>query len=151
MVGIDEGRGVWNVCSHSAIKRASRALGQFYDDVLAPCDLRITQYTVLSQISLCPGISPKQLAQGLVMDLSALGHTLKPLTRDGFIRATPDPADRRAKQLHLTEKGKAKRAEAAALWRNAQRRVDDFLGKDEAAAIRQVMSRISSNQFAETH
>ena len=149
MVDIDEERGVWNVCSHSAIKRASRALGQFYDDVLAPCGLRITQYTVLSQINICPGVSPKQLALGLVMDLSALGHTLKPLIRDGFIRATPDPADRRAKQLHLTEKGKAKRAEAAALWRSAQRGVDEFLGKDEAASMRQVMNRISSKQFAD--
>jgi DNA-binding MarR family transcriptional regulator len=108
MTEIDEKRAVWNVCCHSAIKRASRRLGKLYDDVLGPSGLRITQYSLLAQIDVCPGVSPKQLASGLVMDLSALGHSLKALIRDGLIQTNPDPSDHRAKQLYLTEKGKAK-------------------------------------------
>src|SRR3984893_15581332 len=149
MTEIDEKRAVWNVCCHSAIKRASRRLGQLYDDVLAPSGLRITQYSLLAQIEVRPGVSPKQLASGLVMDLSALGHTLKPLIRDGLIRTNPDPSDRRAKQLHLTKKGKAKRDEAAVLWRDAQRRFEEVFGKDDAAAMRGVMNRVSSRDFEE--
>jgi DNA-binding MarR family transcriptional regulator len=147
---IGEKRAVWHVCCHSAVKRASRRLGQLYDDVLAPSGLRITQYTLLTQINLCPGISPKQLARSLVMDLSALGHTLKPLIRDGFVRTSPDPSDGRAKQLHLTKKGGARREEASVLWRDAQRRVDDVFGKDDAAAMRRLMNRISSSEFEDS-
>jgi DNA-binding MarR family transcriptional regulator len=150
MTEIDEKRAVWNVCCHSAIKRASRRLGQLYDDVLAPSGLRITQYSLLAQIDVRPGVSPKQLASGLVMDLSALGHTLKPLIRDGLIRTNPDPSDRRAKQLHLTKKGKTKRDEAAVLWRDAQRRLEEVFGKDDAAAMRGVMNRVSSRDFEES-
>jgi DNA-binding MarR family transcriptional regulator len=150
MTEIDEKRAVWNVCCHSAIKQASRRLGQLYDDVLAPSGLRITQYSLLAQIDVCPGVSPKQLASGLVMDLSALGHTLKPLIRDGLIRTNPDPSDRRAKQLHLTKKGKTKRDEAAVLWRDAQRRLEEVFGKDDAAAMRGVMNRVSSRDFEES-
>ncbi len=150
MTEIGEKRAVWNVCCHSAVKRASRRLGQLYDDVLAPSGLRITQYTLLTQIILCPGISPKQLACSLVMDLSALGHTLKPLIRDGFVRTSPDPSDRRAKQLRLTKKGEARREEASVLWRDAQGRVDAFFGKDDAAAMRRLMNRISSSEFEDS-
>jgi hypothetical protein len=81
------------------------------------------------------------------MDLSALGHTLKPLIRDGLIQTNPDPSDRRAKQLHLTKKGKAKRDEAAVLWRDAQRRFVAVFGKDDAAAMRRVMNHVSSREF----
>jgi DNA-binding MarR family transcriptional regulator len=150
MTETDDKRAVWNVCCHSAIKRASRRLGQLYDDVLAPSGLRITQYSLLAQIDVCPGVSPKQLASGLIMDLSALGHTLKPLIRDGLIRTNPDPSDRRAKQLHLTKKGKTKRDEAAVLWRDAQRRLEEVFGKDDAAAMRGVMNRVSSRDFEES-
>jgi DNA-binding MarR family transcriptional regulator len=83
------------------------------------------------------------------MDLSALGHTLKPLIRDGFVRTSPDPSDRRA-QLHLTKKGEARREEAGVLWRDAQGRVDDFFGKDDAAAMRGMMNRISSSEFEDS-
>lgn len=138
---------VWNICCHSAVKRASRRLGQLYDDVLAPSGLRITQFTLLTQINLCPGIPPKQLARSLVMDLSALGHTLQPLIRDGLIQTRPDPSDRRAKQLHLTKKGEVTREEASVLWRDAQRRVDEVFGEDEAAVMRRLMNRISSSEF----
>jgi hypothetical protein len=52
--------------------------------------------------------------------------------------------------LYLTEKGKAKRTEAAVLWRDAQRRFDDFFGKDDAAAMRRAMNRVSSREFEES-
>jgi DNA-binding MarR family transcriptional regulator len=84
------------------------------------------------------------------MDLSALGHTLKPLIRDGFVRTSPDPSDRRAKQLHLTKKGQAKREEASVLWRDAQRRFDDAFGKEDAATMRWLMNRISSSEFEDS-
>jgi DNA-binding MarR family transcriptional regulator len=84
------------------------------------------------------------------MDLSALGHTLKPLIRDGFVRTSPDPSDRRAKQLHLTKKGETKRDKASVLWRDAQRRFDDAFGKEDAATMRWLMNRISSSEFEDS-
>jgi hypothetical protein len=74
----------------------------------------------------------------------------KPLIRDGLIRTNPDPSDHRAKQLYLTEMGRAKRTDAAMLWRDAQRRFDNFFGKDDAAAMRQTMNRVSSREFEES-
>ncbi|TPW30524.1 MarR family transcriptional regulator [Martelella alba] len=52
------------------------------------------------------GISQKELAERLGLDGSSLVRTLDILGRDGQIERLPDPVDRRARRIMLTEKGK---------------------------------------------
>jgi DNA-binding MarR family transcriptional regulator len=85
------------------------------------------------------------------MDLSALSHTLKPLTRDGLVTITTDPHDRRAKRALLTEIGMAKFSEAQRLWLGAQRRFEATLGDERAAELRSVLGFIASEDFAQTY
>ncbi|WP_454848995.1 MarR family winged helix-turn-helix transcriptional regulator [Rhizobium binxianense] len=140
--------GVWNHCSNSALRRASRQLGQLYDDLLSPSGLRITQFTLMTEILFSREPSLKALARALVMDLSALGHTLKPLIRDGIVELVPDARDRRVKRARLTEKGRKLWEETNLLWQEAQRRFDTAFGKDESEALRRAMDVISSRDFA---
>jgi DNA-binding MarR family transcriptional regulator len=140
--------GAWDFCSNTAVRRASRQLGQLYDDVMEPSGLRLTQFSLLTQISIMDVPSLKMLAEALVMDLSALGHTLKPLIRDGLLELVPDPGDRRVKRVRLTALGERKYAEALELWQQAQRRFDDIFGADDSAALRRTMSLIASKDFA---
>jgi DNA-binding MarR family transcriptional regulator len=139
---------VWNYCTNSALRRASRQLGQLYDDILSPSGLRITQYTLLTQIRFNAGISLKALAEGMVMDLSALGHTLKPLIRDGYVELVPDDKDRRVKRARLTELGVRTWEDTNRLWQDAQARFDRSFGAEESRALRQTMELISSKGFA---
>lgn len=39
-------------CNNSMLRRASRMLGQVYDDALAPSGLRATQFGLLAQIDI---------------------------------------------------------------------------------------------------
>lgn len=143
-----ESLNTWNFCSNAAVKRASRRLGRLYDDVLEPSGLRTTQFTLLTQIAYRTAPTLKALATMMVMDQSALGHTLRPLLRDGLVELVPDEKDRRAKRVRLTETGTARQAEALALWQNAQDRFDAVFGKDEAEAFRATLDRLSSDGFA---
>ncbi|MEX2691054.1 MarR family winged helix-turn-helix transcriptional regulator [Rhizobium mongolense] len=145
-----EGFESWAYCSNSALRRATRQLGQLYDDVLAPSGLKATQYGLLSQIHFNGNPSLKSLADGLVMDLSALGQTLKPLIRDGLLELVPDEKDRRVKRAGLTEIGVEKWQEAHLLWREAHSRFDNAFGEEESAALRNAMNRIASPDFAKT-
>jgi DNA-binding MarR family transcriptional regulator len=145
----DEEKGLWGHCSCGAVKRASRRLSQLYDEMLAPSGLRSTQYTLLTQILIAGEPSLRQLASALVMDLSALGHTLKPLIRDGLVALRPDPSDRRVKRAALTALGRARQREAQILWRVAQGRIDDLLGAAEASDMRRMLNAVSSPEFAE--
>jgi DNA-binding MarR family transcriptional regulator len=138
----------WDLCSNTAIRRASRQLGQLYDDVLGPSGLRLTQFSLLFQIDNMNEPSLKALAEALVMDLSALGHTLKPLIRDGFLELVADTRDRRVKRVRLTPLGDAKRLQSVELWQDAQDRFDRAFGTEASSALRQTMALISSKEFA---
>jgi len=138
---------IWDYCINSAIRRASRQLGQLYDDILAPTGLRNTQHALLTQIGNSGDASLKRLAELMVMDLSALGHTLKPLIRDGYVELVPDGKDKRVKRVRLTESGQQKRLECGKLWLKAQASFDDQLGKEQSDALRQAVNRLSEPDF----
>ena len=65
------------------------------------------------------------------MDLSALGHTLKPLIRDTYIILVPDKDDRRVKHVTLTKWEKASLSILASSGRgpsNASRQSSEMSG-----------------------
>ncbi len=139
---------VWMHCTNSAIRRAARQLGQLYDDMISQSGLKGTQFSLLSQIARSEEPTLKILAEALVMDLSALGHTLKPLIRDGYVELVADAADRRAKRVRLTESGRTKQQEATVLWRKAQDRFDEIYGERQSREIREALAVIASRDFA---
>lgn len=140
--------GIWKHCNNSAVRRASRQLGQLYDDLLEGTGLRSTQFALLSQIAVSGQPSQKALAEAMVMDLSALGHTLKPLARDGLVEFIADSQDRRIRRVALTAAGVAKQKELMARWEDAQRRFAQVFGEKRSADIRDALAFISSAEFA---
>jgi DNA-binding MarR family transcriptional regulator len=136
-----------SVCTNAAIRRAARRLGNLYDSVLTPCELRGTQYSLLVQVQRSGRPTMRELADALVMDLSALGHTLKPLARDGFLELVPDEQDGRSRRVVLTRAGTAKLKAARALWAKAQAGFDLAFGAKKAAQLRTALDFISSPDF----
>jgi DNA-binding MarR family transcriptional regulator len=126
-----------------------RRVGQLYDDILAPCGLRSTQYTLLAHIERLKQPAISALAAELVMDRSALAHTLQPLQRDGLILVAPDPRDRRTKRAEITQEGRRRLAEAEDLWRQGQARFEAAFGQGDAADLRVMMDRMASEAFVE--
>jgi DNA-binding MarR family transcriptional regulator len=136
-------------CCNTAVRRAARQLGQLYDDAIESSGLRSTQGTLLAVVSEAGAATASELAARLVMDLSALGHTLKPLIRDGFLRSTPDPRDRRARRITLTAKGTKKLEQIHVDWLIAQRALLATFGAPEALALNKALDRISEPEFAD--
>ena len=136
-----------SVCNNAVLRQAARRLGQLYDDALAPSGLRATQYVLLVQTQFLREPSMRELASALVMDLSALGHSLKPLVRDGLVELVPDERDRRAKRVTLTNAGRVKLEESAQLWRAAQDRFEAAFGQDRAAELRSALAFVASQDF----
>ncbi|MXN51965.1 winged helix DNA-binding protein [Shinella sp. AETb1-6] len=147
---MNEPEGVWQNCTNSAIRRAARQLGQLYDEAIAPSGLKGTQFSLMSQIALAgrDGVALKPLAEALVMDLSALGHTLKPLTRDGLVELIADEKDGRVRRARLTALGMARQEEALTMWRNAQARFDAAFGAERSAEMRALLGFVASPGFA---
>lgn len=135
------------LCNNAVLRRATRKLGQFYDDVVAPSGLKATQQGLLYQIHIGDEPAMGAIAAVLVMDLSALGHTLKPLIRDGYVETFADKDDRRIKRVRLTPQGLIKLEEAMKLWRIAQQRFEDVVGKEQAAMLRAALDDIAALDF----
>lgn len=136
-------------CSNDALRKATRRLGQLYDEALQPSGLRATQFGLLRHIKRLNAPTITELADELVMDLSALGHTLKPLARDGYVVLTSDARDRRAKRVNLTAVGEAKVAETDLLWRVAQTRFETAFGPRKAEKLRKALALLASSDFSE--
>ncbi|MBZ9997579.1 MarR family winged helix-turn-helix transcriptional regulator [Mesorhizobium sp. BH1-1-4] len=131
-------------CNNATLRRTARRLGRFYDEALAPSGLKGTQFGLLFQISVGSEPAMGAIAEALIMDLSALGHTLKPLVRDGYVETFPDKDDRRVKRVRLTPSGQAKLDEAIKLWSVAQRQFEAMIGAEQAAKLRAALDEVAA-------
>ncbi len=123
-------------CTAAKVRRLSRRITQIYDEALAPHGLTIGQMGLLATLRRREGIGVGTLAERLSADASTVSRLLKPLLAAGLIAIDPDPADRRAKQVRLTQAGHARRAAAAVGWAAAQAQVQQTLGEGRLAALR---------------
>ena len=135
------------ICNHVMIRMATRQLGLLFDGVVTSTNLKATQCGMLMQIEALRTPTMKDLAKTLVMDLSALGHTLKPLVRDGYVELVPDPDDRRSKRVDLTPAGSAKLIAIKQLWREATIRFETALGIEKARDLRAMLAVVASDEF----
>jgi DNA-binding MarR family transcriptional regulator len=135
-------------CAATALRKASRRITQLYDTALLPSGLRSTQYAILSELQRRSTQPPtlQELADALVMDRSALGHTLRPLERDGLVELQSSAADRRRRHIVATESGIAKYREAKRMWSTAQRRFHKVFGEAEARSLRETLLSIAHDE-----
>jgi DNA-binding MarR family transcriptional regulator len=139
----------YQLCNNDTLRKATRCMGQLFDEAIAASGLRNSQFSVLVHVDELDEPTMKELAHELVMDLSALGHSLQPLIRDGLVRLVPNPEDGRSKRVTLTKAGQRKVAEATGYWALAQRRFEDLLGQDKAQRLRETLIALSSSEFSE--
>lgn len=90
------------------------------------------------------GLTQRDLVTRLDIEQATMANTLARMERDGLITRTPDPQDRRAQRVWLTEKGRALRAPAtqaaAAVNADALQRFDET----ERAAFLEMLARMVS-------
>lgn len=116
-------------CVCGALRMATRAVTQLYDDAMRPSGLRVTQYSMLSRIERLQPVSAAVLESSLYADQTTLARALKVLEKDGLIRRVTNP-DKRTKSIEVTALGRKRLAQARALWREAQGRMVGMIGQD---------------------
>ena len=106
-------------CTCANLRKASRAVTQFYEAILRPTGLRVTQFTLLSAISVLGQPTITDLADALVMDRTTLTRNLKPLEKQGLVESASGQ-DKRTRLVRLTVPGQQLLADALPLWQEAQ-------------------------------
>jgi len=135
-------------CLCASMRRASRALTQFYEDSLRPLGLRGSQFTLLQTLSLAGEVSQGELGQMLAMDSTTLTRTLAIMSRRGWIARRPGE-DRRVTLIRLSDAGKAQFGRALPYWEDVQARVKSKLGRghwDELIGLSNHVTRMVAKE-----
>src|SRR5580700_4883654 len=116
-------------CACANLRRVGRVVTKYYDAVLRPSGLHVSQFTLLQALNIAAEVSQKQLAELLAIDSTTLTRTLAPLRRKGWLQSVTG-ADRRELRLSLTAAGKREYERALPYWQSAQKSLQQALGKE---------------------
>lgn len=81
------------------------------------------------------------IAQRLGIDRTVMTYLVDDLEQAGMVERRPDPADRRARQVVLTERGESVVADAANRLKDVERSVLGRLTEDEAEVFQSLLGR----------
>lgn len=115
------------VCVGFNLRRAARAVSQFYDGALQASGLRSTQFSLLVAIFEHGPVTVNDLADGMVMDQTTVSRNLRVLQKQGYVEMAPG-ADRRTRAVSITRDGKKVLKDAIPFWKKAQAHVIMKLG-----------------------
>ena len=87
-------------------------------------------------------LSPSTLAQDLLLSPGAMTARLDRLERTGLIRRRPDPVDRRATRVELTEKGSKTWGTAVDVQAAKERSIGAALKEKEKAVLNDLLRRL---------
>lgn len=121
-------------CTNFKLRQLLRRVAQHYDGEVGKSGLKTTQYSLLSHVLKLGPLRPGDLARAMTMDASTLTRNLKPLLASGYLELGPGE-DGRSRLVHITEAGRAKRAEAQRHWRVAQEALNQRLGLARVNAL----------------
>jgi len=120
-------------CTGGRARRLTRRMTAFYEGYLREVGLRLPQYSLLMHLDVEPQ-SLQHLAERMDMDRTTLTRALKPLAAADWVVPSAG-GDARQRLFALTASGLSKRAEAHAVWADAQRALEAVLSREFTAEL----------------
>src|SRR5688572_4384817 len=124
------------------INRAARAFANRLATELRPFDVGIGQWAVLLHLWGSDGMTQAQLARRVAIEQPTMVRTIDRMERDGLVTRTPDPNDRRASRITLTERGWALRDVLVPLAAGVNAAATAGLSTDEVETLRQLLAKL---------
>jgi len=127
-------------CFCLASRQAARKITRLYDSYMQESGVRVTQFTILSQLMLRGEMPIGKLAGFLGMERTTLTRNLAPLEAQKWIsiKAGDDP---RARVIGITGQGRNVVRRSFPYWSKAQAHIGKLLGADGQAALKVLESR----------
>ncbi len=130
-------------CSCLALRQAARHISRLYDAALAPVELSLNQFSILSKLSTLGAQNLQDLADILVMDRSTLGRLVQPLATRGLVVAERGLSDRRQRLVSITAEGIRMVGKARPLWRQAEHGFANLFGRTDTKRLREALIKVA--------
>lgn len=125
-------------CYCTNLRRAAKAVSDFYEEGLRPAGLTAAQYHLLVNIERVEPTSTAQLARHIGLERSTLVRTVEVLRKNGWVH---DAAQGPRHAFGLTDEGRRVLAQAKPLWADLQRRFGQRMGAREAEELMELSKR----------
>lgn len=130
-----------SVCYCANLRRASRDITEYYNKVLEPSGLKVTQYSLLNHINRLGPLSMQELSRAIRLERTTLVRNLKPLEKLGLIAIEKN---RQACLITITEQGLTSLHDAFSLWSKAQQAVRELLPEEEMKIFMGTLQNLES-------
>lgn len=127
------------------VRRANNSVLTALARVLKPFGLSRVPYSALSVIIETPGLRLADLSTVLSIDRPNMVLILNDLERDGLITRTRSTEDRRAFQIHATQKGMRLGIEANAAVKIFDADITAGMTNDERQQVRRLLQEVEKN------
>lgn len=114
-------------CIDFNLRKATRAVNQFYDSKIRDVGITVTQHTLLTIIKMLQPITITKLSDTAVMDRTTLARNLKLLEKKSLVEINPGE-DRRERLISLTKLGSKTQSKSLPLWKEAQKELLESFG-----------------------
>lgn len=104
-----------------------------------------SQWSVLAHLLRTDGIQQKELAEHMDITAITLTGLLDRMEREGWVERRPDPVDRRAKRIYLTEKVAPVTKELRSVAREVRKSAMQGLSEAEQQQLMSLMIKVRSN------
>ena len=137
-----------SACICNNLRRAARLVTNYYDKLLEPSGLRVSQATVLVVLYLYGVQTINAMAEKLELDRTTLTRNLKPLAYQGLLTIAPG-SDQRTRVVALTPQGEAALLKLLPLWEQTQSYMVEGIGEANAALLLAQLSETAALTYSD--
>jgi len=127
------------------INDVARLIRRAFDQRAQACSLTRAQWQVLAYLFHNEGSNQASVADALEVEPITLSRHIDRLESLGYVARMPDPADRRARRLHLTEKVRPLLDEMRNIGTGVMQTALEGASASETEALRNLLGRIRCN------
>ena len=124
------------------INRTARAFANRLAAELRAFDVGIGQWAVLLHLWGNDGMTQAQLSRRVAIEQPTMVRTIDRMERDGLVIRAPDPNDRRATRITLTERGWKLRDDLVPLATKVNAEATKALTDAEVAKLRRLLAKL---------
>ena len=132
----------WEVKGWVALARVYTRVERLLGQALAAHGLSLSQFDVLATLWHGEGITQQELAERLLVTKGNVVGLIDRVSAAGWVERRPDPEDRRANRLYLTDTGRKLLAEAWPCQIALGRKVFGTLTEGELRLMHELLERL---------
>lgn len=133
-----------------ALSSVNRKLRALFDARVKEKGLTLSRARALFALSRRDGLNQRELAEELGIETPTIVRLLDGMEKQGFIERRVEATDRRAKQIHMTERGRGIADEIDKLACEIREQVLDGVDSKDKATALQVIGMMTGNILAIT-